>query len=541
MSRSALPTLTERFAESAHEHPDAVLLCHRGRHWTYREVEQRAHAIAAWLGDAGVTHGDRVGIVLPNSCEYVAAYFAILHAGACVVALNPDTTAREIGYVLGHCGASAVVLGDANVARLGEVAEQLPRLRAVLVAGDAPVPATLSERRNARLPDVWEQSPPPSAGASVDLDDLAQIIYTSGTTGNPKGVTLSHRNLSANTASIVEYLSLTSADAAFVILPFFYSYGNSLLLTHIAVGGRLVLTSDFVFWNRALDLMQRERATGLAGVPSSFAMLLFRSDFRRRQFPDLRYMTCAGGALPPATVSQLQDVVPHVDLFLMYGQTEASARLSTLLPVDVERKLGSAGRAIPGVQITLRDENGQPVPPGQVGEIVARGENIMVGYWNDPETTGSVLRADGLYTGDLARMDDEGFMFIVGRKSDMIKSGAYRISPQEIEGVLVELNEVAEAAVVGKPDEIFGEIPVAFVVPAPDGTCTPEIVLAHAQRTLPRYKAVREVHIVETLPRTSSGKVRRTELRRKWDPPVSSDPPDAGASPTSGSTPTDRS
>jgi acyl-CoA synthetase (AMP-forming)/AMP-acid ligase II len=326
-------------------------------------------------------------------------------------------------------------------------------------------------------------------------------------------VTLSHRNLVANTESIVRYLALTADDSVLVILPLFYSYGNSLLLTHVHVGGELVLASDFVFWNRALDLLERRRATGFAGVPSSYAMLLERSDFARRKFPDLRYLTCAGGGLPPPAARRLRSIVPHAELFLMYGQTEASARLSTLLPRDFERKLGSIGQAIPGVELDVRGEDGASAAPGEPGELVARGANVMVGYWNDPQATARVLGDGWLHTGDLARKDEEGFFWIVGRKSDMIKSGAYRIGPEEVEEVLRGVEGVGDVAVVGQPDEVFGEVPVAFVVPA--GCASAETILEEARRRLPRHKWIRAVRLIDALPRTTSGKVRRGVLRER--------------------------
>ena len=277
----------------------------------------------------------------------------------------------------------------------------------------------------------------------------------------------------------------------------------------------MVLASDFVFLNRALDLMQQQRVTGFSGVPSTFAMLLHKSDFRRREFKDLRYMTCAGGGLAPASVKRIQDIVPEVSLFLMYGQTEATARLSTLLPDEIDAKLGSIGRGIPDVELEVQDESDQLVPVGEVGEIVARGENVMVGYWNDPVQTREVLGPKGLRTGDLARVDDDGYIFIVGRRKDIIKSGAYRINPQEIEEVILKLDGIVEVAVAGMPHEIWGESPVAFVVPSPN--CQPpsaKDIIEHCRQLLPRYKLIHDVEFVSLLPKTSSGKIRRGELKR---------------------------
>jgi len=282
----------------------------------------------------------------------------------------------------------------------------------------------------------------------------------------------------------------------------------------VAVGGRLIIASDFVFLNRALDLMEAQRATGFSGVPSSYAMLLHKSNFMQRKLPDLRYLTCAGGGLAPAVIRRLKESLPHIRIFPMYGQTEAAARLSTLMPEEVDVKLGSIGKGIPGVKLAVLDEHGQPVAPGKVGEIVAQGDNVMVGYWNDPQGTESVLRPEGLRTRDLATVDEDGYLYIVGRTSDIIKYGAYRINPQEIEEVILELDGVAEVAVAGIADEVFSEIPVAFIVPSSNGlSLSEDDVQQHCLANLPRHKLVRSVRFVESLPKTSSGKIRRQELR----------------------------
>ena len=522
-----MKTLCDLFREQAESGPGRIAVHHQGEDTTYEQIASRADGLAAWLQRQGLQRGDRVAMLLENSAEYVACYLGILRAGGVVVALNTDTTARDLSHTLGDALPVAVIVGRKAVRPLSEWASQFAEteganiVRLLICVGDSPTTPFSTDWHVAALSDVFENTST-TRREPPGLDDLAQLIYTSGTSGRPKGVMLSHRNIAANCNSIISYLGLTSDDSVFVILPFFYSYGNSLLFTHLAVGGRLVIASNFVFWNRVMDLMEEQRATGLAGVPSSYAMLLHKSNFRKRAFPDLRYMTCAGGGLTPAVVEQLRNTKPHVRLFPMYGQTEATARLSTLMPEELDTKPGSIGRGIPGVTLQVLDQAGQPVQPGETGEIVAQGDNVMVGYWNDPHQTENVLRPEGLWTGDLARVDEDGYIYIEGRRSDVIKSGAYRINPKEIEEVILELAGVAEVAVVGLPDELWGESPTAYVVPSPTGdTPSQRDILDHCRRHLPRYKVIHDTRFVDSLPKTSSGKVKRTELRNAWHTSIS--------------------
>ena len=294
-------------------------------------------------------------------------------------------------------------------------------------------------------------------------DDTAVIIFTSGSTGTKKGVMLTHKNLIANTCSIIEYLGLDESDRICVVLPFFYCYGASLLHTHLRVGGSVVLNQKpfLASINKDIDTYA---CTGFAGVPSTFQILINKTLFLQQTFPSLRYFTQAGGQLPNRYITLLADTFPEKKVFVMYGATEATARLSYLPPELVLTKMGSIGKGIPGVTLTVLDENGLPVEPGKTGEIAARGDNIMKGYYQDPEGTAAVLKNGWLYTGDLATIDDEGFIFVVGRSKNIIKSGGYRISPNEIENEILSCEKFKGCVVFGIPDEIMGEAVVAVIL-----------------------------------------------------------------------------
>ena len=350
--------------------------------------------------------------------------------------------------------------------------------------------------------------------SDVGLDDLCAILYTSGSTGLPRGATLRHRDLAANTRQILAYLHLTADDSVLSVLPFHYSFGNSLLLTHFAVGGRVVIDNRFAYPSTVVDTLERSRVSGFSGVPSHYAILAEKTDFLHRGWPYLRYLTQAGGGMTAALTQRLIDELPsHVRLFVMYGQTEASPRLSYVPPERLREKLGSIWIPIPGVTLTIRDEHGRECAPGKVGEVVAAGENLMQGYWNDPAETALVLKADGLHTGDLGRKDDDGFIFLVDRIKNMIKVGANRVSPREIEDVIAEVAGVAEVCVAGVPDELLGEAVEAFVVVAPGA----DVAGAHP-RPLPRVSRPLQGSARRALPGhpavQPAGKVLRSALAR---------------------------
>lgn len=510
--------LTDYLLASVERHPEKIMLLHAAKRFTYREIFCAAQAIASRLHAFHLERGFRAGLLHDDPFAYIVSYFGVLLAGGVVVGLNTQTSESGLAYLLNDCQVS-VLLGSAKFSRYLRAALPLvPSLRVVALSAvqqqEAAELATSVVALDFNDLLAWPHLPPSSLPYRSSCD-YAQIIYTSGTTGKPKGVVLRHANLVANTESIVSYLRLQAADRAMAVLPFFYSYGNSVLLTHVAVGGSLVANQSFVYPNVVLQQMVEHAVTGISGVPSTFALLLNRSALAAYAFPALRYLTQAGASMSPELVRRLKTAFPGVELYIMYGQTEASARLAYLHPDEVERRPGSIGKAIPGVELTLRDAKGQLVGVGETGEIVARGDNLMVGYWNCPEATNKVLRPEGLWTGDLARSDEEGFLYIVSRKSDLIKSGAHRIGPKEIEDVLAEHPAVHEAAVIGLPDALLDERICACVVLRQGAVGDEKLLKVHCKKHLPQYKIPHDVIFLDDLPKTTSGKIAKNELRSR--------------------------
>jgi len=516
-------SLVHSFLEvSAQRRPEAVLVVESSGERAYGQVEERANRIARALLDQGTRPGDRVALLCANSSAYIEAYYGILKAGAVVVSLNTQARLENLVEMLKDCSPVGVVCGPRQLRQtLGLVGKA--DLGFVLALDAKIPPAVVNPSSSTRLLSSAEVLPamsPEPPGVAIGDSDRAAIVYTSGSTGRPRGAILRHFNLVANTRSIVEYLDLSASERVMVVLPFHYVYGKSLLNTHVAVGGSVVIENRFMYPQEALNALERTEATGFAGVPSTFAILLNKSNLAKRALPSLRYVTQAGGPMSPRMQRTLHEVLPGKQIFVMYGATEASARLSYLDPVDLPRKIGSIGKAIPGVELTVLRRDGTEADVDEPGELVARGTNIMEGYWNAPEETAAVLDERGYHTGDLVRRDAEGFLYVVGRIREMIKSGAHRISPLEIENVLLQHPAIHEAAVLGHPDETLGETIGAYVVLDPGSdVVVEEGILEWCRTHLAPYKVPHSLLILEELPHHSSGKIDKLALKRRTQSP----------------------
>ncbi|WP_222564838.1 class I adenylate-forming enzyme family protein [Novilysobacter antarcticus] len=497
-------SLASRLLVTARTHPRLGAIVDGDRRIDYAELAARVKGFAGFLHAQGLGAGERIAIVLPNCLEAVVACYGSWLAGCVAVPLNAQARGRELGAWLRHSGATLLVHEADNTEIALALAEAGVTLQRVVTgAGEEPTGGI-------NWQDAVESAP--VASAAHIFQPVATLLYTSGTTGAPKGVTLTHANVVANTDAIIEYLALTREDSAVSVLPFYYSYGASVLHTHLAAGGRLVLQPNLVFPEMVADLMERERVTGFPGVASTFSLLLDRAVLAGRDLSSLRYLTQAGGAMAPTLIKRLRNAIPQARLFVMYGQTEATARLAWLPPERLDDKPGSAGKAIRGVSIEVRDDAGASVPAGTAGEVWVRGANVMAGYWNDPAATALVLRDGWLRTGDMGHLDGEGYLYLDGRRSDMIKTGAHRVHPLDVEEVLFELPGVIDAAVVGVDEPTLGQVVKVFIVASGDPPLDANLVRAHCRRRLATYKVPRHVEFIATLPRTASGKVRRVLL-----------------------------
>lgn len=504
-------TLIHHFLEeSAAEYPDKIALVHEGVRTNYAQINGRANSLAHHLLESGVQPGDRIAILFDNSLDYVVTYYGVLKTGAVAVPLNTDLKPDSLRSILLELEPRCLIASTKferllQAANLGVL--QIPDL----ILSSPKLDWSESGIHVSALEFVLQNATSPNPNIDFDPNSLGSIIYTSGSTGRPKGVMLSHGNIVSNTHSICDYLHLTSDDIQMVVLPFFYVMGKSLLNTHFAIGGTVVINNKFAFPASVLNEMVSEKVTGFSGVPSTYAYLLHRSPLAnyRDKLTSLRYCSQAGGHMSRAVKEGLRQVLPsYTDIHIMYGATEASARLSNLEPELYQAKMDSIGKPILGVTLRIIGEAGNEVPPGETGELIAAGPNIMHGYWKDLDATAKVLKNGWYHTGDQAYQDGDGYYYIAGRKDELLKVGGHRINPLEIEDVLMESGLLVEVVVLGISDALQGHRLLSLGVPKTTD-CTEELILRYCAGRLPKYKFPAEVRMTRALPKSISGKIDR--------------------------------
>ncbi|WP_312884138.1 AMP-binding protein [Clostridium psychrophilum] len=441
---------------------------------------------------------DAVLLVSENSNFFIENYFGIIKSRAICVPINPALSSNEIKYIIDSLNIKLIFTQNKS----NEKIKALNYKDVEIYTDKSELNSSCYEENN-------------NKGAINLKEDVAVILFTSGSTGKPKGVMLTHYNLIYNTNSILEYLKLTKGDRVETVLPFYYCYGTSILHTHFRVGGSLVINNKFMFPQTVVEDINKYNCTGFSGVPSTYQILLRMTNLKDTKLPTLRYITQAGGKLPEIFIKQLIDILKGVDIFIMYGQTEATARLSYLPPNLINEKMNSIGRGIKGTELQVLSSEGNKVKVGETGEVVAQGDNIMKGYFNDKQSTNKVLRKGCLYTGDVAKVDDEGYIYIVAREKNIIKSGGIRISPKEIENVILQIPEVVECAIIGVLDDILGEAVKAFVVLIDNKHSIDfKYILDFCKKQLPSYKIPRYIEFLSTLPKNSSGKILMTKIKQ---------------------------
>jgi acyl-CoA ligase (AMP-forming) (exosortase A-associated) len=511
---------------SAARHPEREGLVHGGERLTYAQASSRVSSLAARLREAGLRRGERVAIYLDASVAQVVSIFGVSQAGGVFVPVNTILFPEQVAHIARDCGVSAVVTTDNKIDSLWPVLRDVPSLRFLIIVSEGHPP-----KLDLPVHDFNAMTSVALPGKFDDWGiekDLAAILYTSGSTGKPKGVMLSHANIIAGATIVSTYLGITNSDRILAVLPFTFDAGLNQLTTSFQQGGTLVLI-NFVFANQIVDMLVKERITGLAGVPTVWSLLAQPSStLHKNTLPALRYITNTGGAMPQNVLQSLRAALPKTSIVLMYGLTEAF-RSTYLPPEELDRRPTSMGKAIPDTEILVLNEHGQLCKPGEIGELVHRGPTVSMGYWGNPEATNRVLKPNPLlppelgdvervcYSGDLVKMDEDGFLYYVGRRDAMIKSSGIRISPTEVEDVAFRSGKVRHAAAIGVPDPLLGQVVKVFVVPRDGESVDTEAVLAFCEEKMPRYMVPKFIEVLPELPKTSSGKVDYPSLRRRQE------------------------
>ena len=493
---------------NAERYPDKECLIGLGKRLTYREVDERVKSLARGLMDLGLGRGDIIGILLYNCCEYMEITFAVNRIGAVWLPLNFRLAGEEFHYILENAGAKALITEKEFLAVISPICHRLPELKHCLLLG-ADIPEGWIGYEG--LIETHQKSDIPHA--EVDMDDLHRLVYTSGTTAHPKGVMLTYGNLYWKNIGHILTFSITEKDRTLVVGPFYHVGGMDLPATAtLYVGGSLVILRGFdtVETLRAID---REKVTNLWLSPAMTIRLFQEATFDQYDVSSVRFIIDGGEKMPTTLIKQFKERFPNAWFADAYGLTETVSGDTFLAKDKMLDKIGSVGKPCPHLHVRVVDENGNDVPPHEMGEIILKGPKVFKGYWKNPEATAKAIKEGWFYTGDMGSLDEDGYLYILDRKKDIIISGGENIASPEVERVIYEHPAVLEAAIIGIPHPKWLEVPKAYVVLKPGTQMTAQELIEHCTKKLAKFKVPKEVDFVDQLPRNPSGKVLKRDLR----------------------------
>lgn len=478
----------------------AVAAEYCGRCITYHALFRRVEKMAALMRKLNITRKPAV-IFLNNSIDYIAAFFSATMADNVIVPVSVTSTQTDIISIVEYCRPDMFITAERYGAALNKILAQCPFKIYILMVDTGKV------EKSGGSTETMNNDFDTAAAASED--DVALLLHTSGTTSNPKRVMLTHKNLISNAASVAAILKIDESSRTLLVLPLFLASGISQMITHLYAGAAIVIMDGPFLASTVLARMQKDKVTNFFGVPFMLSTITEFSKARMFDISSVRFMCFGGGPVPDEAIRTFMDMFPNIGFSEMYGQTEASPRISHLLPEDSRKKPGSVGRPIPGVSVKIIDSAGNEVPRGVVGELIAQGDNIMKGYYRNAGETGKVLRNGWLYTGDLAKMDEDGYIYIAGRMKNVIIYCGFNIYPEEVEEVLLSHPGVKEAYVYGAEDKLAGQVPVAKAVLKDYVRLTAAELIEYCFSRLERFKVPCEIFLVDHIDKTATGKVRR--------------------------------
>jgi len=508
--------------ESANLFPQkAAIICNGERH-AFCEIDTAANSLGTALIEKGFQKQDRAIVYLDNSYESIISIFGILKAGGIFVVINTAVKPRKLESILSDCSPRVLITDSIHIRELAALQPILKGLAFVIVTDLEKTDSTRFSTTNVRLLSFREivENEHTSLLTQYCIDiDLASLIYTSGSSGNPKGVMLTHHNMVSAVNSITQYLENNKDDIIIDTLPLSFDYGLYQVLMAFKFGGTVILEKGFIFPEQIINIVVKEKVTGWPMVPTIAAILCRLKNLEKHDFSHLRYITSTGQVLPTNHINKLRVAFPHVKIYSMYGLTECK-RVSYLPPQDIQKKPDSVGKSIPNTEVYLVKNNGEVITePGIGGELVVRGSNVMRGYWRLPELTDEVLRPGRypgekvLYTGDLFKKDEEGYLYFLGRRDDIIKTSGYMVSPKEVEDVLSEMKDVIEVAVIGVQDEILGQAIKAYVRLSPGSEVIEKDILNFCYQNLESYAVPKYIKLCGPLPKSENGKINKRDLQ----------------------------
>lgn len=516
------PILVHDFLSlSAKRFSNKEALIFGSRRLIYQEIDHQSDLLADFLIKIGVDRHDRIIIFADNTPETVISIYGILKAGAVFILLNGSLKTPKLQYIIKDSGAKMLIVQSIKKEVANEALKNINQEIPIIFFGEENLTANTSHTYS------WKDITNPANYISDYLQkrkdeiidyDLATLIYTSGSTGEPKGVMSSHSNMVTAARSIIQYLQNKNDDRILVVLPLSFDYGLYQVIMAFMFSGTIILEQSFNFPVEFLKLIEKEKITGFPIVPTILVMLLKLKDITKYDISSLRYISNTGAALPVSHIKSFRKLVPNIKIFSMFGLTECK-RISYLPPEMIDEKPGSVGKAIPNCETFILNDKGEKSKPGEIGELVVRGSNVMRGYWNAKELTDKVFRKwqyDGekvLFTGDLFYQDEDGFLYFVGRKDDMIKTKGERVSPKEIENILSGLSGISETAVIGIPDEILGQAIKVFIVNKPDSNLTKNQILKYCSENMEVFMLPKEIVFLDSLPKSPNGKIDKKLLK----------------------------
>ncbi|WP_242035248.1 class I adenylate-forming enzyme family protein [Mesobacillus harenae] len=494
--------IAQLLLDTANTSPNKPMIVFRDEQITYEELTAMVKEKAVGFRKYGIKNNSHVGLMIANKPEYAIAYFALLSLGATVIPINPTFKEQEISYILNDSDAIALVVDEVGLAEVKKAQPSIPRVKMVFSIPDDESFLSWDEIKGEASDFFLEEK---------GEDDNAQIIYTSGTTGKPKGALITHGNMGWMTKTSSEMTELSSGDRVLVVLPLFHAYAKLQGLMQCVLKGATMYLEERFIPQVILQKIADNKITVFLGVPTMYTMFINLPQIKDLDFSHLRLAGCGGASLPIEIMERVNTAM-GVDLGEGYGQTESTVMLSCF-PPNSEKQHGSVGLPLPGIDLKIVDPNGLEVPVGEVGEIIFKGPNAMKGYYKKEEETKAAIINGWVYTGDLARKDERGFLYIVDRKKDMIIRGGYNVYPREIEEVLYTHPNIVECAVIGEADSTFGEEIAAYIVTREEQT--PEEIISFCKEKLAHYKVPRKIYFIEELPKNATGKILKAPLKNR--------------------------